>query len=273
MEENTMWSVKYLLGRVGTAVFLVAIAGSPAVADDKPTKPKRAETPEQAVELLAAASKAGDPEAALDQIAQPFHDLMRWHILNEEADDVLGAALDATFGKEQRKGFRMEVKRDLLRIQRIEILAKEKGTDTRAKLRIRETVESFHHEGYDVVETSYLAVKDGDGWKLLRPFTALTFAASHEDMTEEGGSKKGPDGKEIGMYKFTFKKDLDAVGRNLQAALEKQEGKKLPELLDRASHEKAAAERVAAAVKGGTYKTRKEATDAYQVALRTADKK
>ncbi|HKB35532.1 MAG TPA: hypothetical protein VKD72_03705, partial [Gemmataceae bacterium] len=220
--------VKHLLGCAGSAVFLVTFA-LPAVGDDKPAKPKTAQTPEQAVELLAAASKAGDLQAALGQIAQQFRDLMLWYVLQEEADDILTAALDQKFGKEKRSGFRMEVKQDLLRIQKIEFLGRDKGTDARVKLRVRETVRSFHHEGHDVVETSYLAVRDGSGWKLLRPFTALTFDADKEDLIEESGSEKGSDGKEVGVFKFTFKKDLDALGRKVQATLEEREGKKLRE--------------------------------------------
>src|SRR5215204_4203564 len=103
-----MTSVKHLLSRAGAAVFLVAVV-RPATADGQPAKAKTAETPEQAVELLAAASKAGDLQAALGQIAQPFHDLMVWHVLEEEADDIRTAALDQKFGREKRTGFRMEV--------------------------------------------------------------------------------------------------------------------------------------------------------------------
>ena len=266
-----MKSVNQLLRRTGAAIFLIAFA-SPAVGSDKPAKPKKAETPEQAVELLSAASKAGDLQAALDQIAQPFHDLMLWHVLQEEADDTLAAALDQKFGKEKRTGFRMEVKQDLLRIQKVEILGKDKGTDARVKLRVRETVRSFHDKGNDIAETSYLAVRDDSGWKLLRPFTALTFDAGKEDLTEELGSEKGSDGKEVEVFKFTFKKDLDALGRQARATLEEREGKKLPDLLDEARRAKAAAEKVAAGVKAGTYKTRAEATGAYEAALRLGDK-
>ena len=271
-KENAMKSVNQRVGRTGTAIFLIAFA-SPAVASDKPAKPKKAESPEQAVELVAAASKVGDLQAALDQIAQPFHDLMLWHVLCEEADDTLSAALDQKLGKEKRTGFRMEVKQDLLRIQKVEILGTEKWTDARVKLGVRETVRSFHHEGHDVVETSYLAVRDGDRWKVLRPFTALIFDAPAGDVTEEGASKKGPDGKESGVFKITFKKDHDVVGRDWQKALEKREGKTLRELLDRARLDREAAEKIAARVKAGDYKTRAEATDAYEAALRAADKK
>jgi hypothetical protein len=271
-KENPMKSVNQLLRRTGAAVFLIAFACS-AVADHKPVKPKKAETPEQAVEYLAAASKAGDLQAALDQIAQPFHDLMLWHVLQEEADDILTAALDQKFGKEKRTGFRMEVKQDLLRIQKVEILSKDKGTDARVKLGVRETVKSFHHEGHDVVETSYLAVRDGDHWKVLRPFTALIFDAPSGDVTEEGVSTKGPGGKESGVFKVTFKKDADVVARDWQKALEKREGQTLRELLERARRDREAAEKVAARVKAGDYKTRAEATDAYEAALRPAGKK
>jgi hypothetical protein len=267
-----MCSVKRLLGGLVVAVVLLAFS-RPASADDKPAKSKKAETPEQAIEFLAAASKAGDLAAALDQIAPPFHDIMRLFILHEEAYEVLTAALDQKFGKEPRKGFGMGVKYDLLRIQKIEILAKDKGDGARVKFSVRETLKSFHHDGSDILETSYLAVKEGDGWKVLRPFTALIFDASKEDMTEESTSKKGPDGKEIGVFKITFKKDLDEVGRKLRTSIETREEAKLPELLVQAKREKAIAEKVAADVKGGVYKTRKEATDAKEAALRQADKK
>jgi hypothetical protein len=267
-----MWSLKYLLGCAGTAFVLVALA-HPAIADDKPAKPRKAETPEQAIEFLAAASKAGGLEAALNQIAHPFHDVMLWYILSEEADDVLRTSLDQKFGKEERKGSSTGVKMDLLRIQKIEILAKDKGNNTRVNLRVRETVKSFQGEGNEIAETTYLALNDGEGWKLLRPFTVLTFGDLKDDISEESSSKKGPDGKEIGVFKFTFKKDLDVLGQKMREVVEKREGKKLPELLDQAKNEKAAAEKVAADVKGGTYKTRKKANDAYEEAIRQVDKK
>jgi hypothetical protein len=264
--------MKDLLGGPGAFIFLVGFT-LPTLSDGKPAEPKNAATPEQAVEFLAAASKAGDVHAALHQIGQPFHDLMLWYILQEETDDILRTALDQKFGKEKRKGFRMEVKRDLLRIRRIEILARDKGDGPRVKVRVRETVRSFQREGNDIVETTYLAVKEGDRWKVLRPFTALIFGSSEEDLAQEVASAKGPDGKETEVFKLTFKTDLGALGRKMQTAVEQREGGALPELVERARRTRAVAQKVAADVKGGRYTRRGEATNAFQEALRRADGK
>jgi hypothetical protein len=244
-----------------------------ARADDKPAAPKKAATPEQAVEFLAAASNAGDVEGALNQIAQPFQDLIRFAILQEEADDILKAALDAKFGTERRDGFRPEAKYDLLRIRKVEILAKEKQSDTRVQLTVREAGKSFHHAGEDIIEMPYLAVKDGDQWKLLRPFTALMLASNDKDMTEKSSREKGADGKEIDVYKLTFKKDLAALGDAMRQRLEKDEGKQMPVLLAQAKQPKTIAETLAADIKSGKYKTRKEAAAAFEEAVRRAEKK
>src|SRR5262249_26462912 len=205
---HTLSQARRCIGAVCLAMALAA----PGFADEKPAGPKKAATPEQAVEFLAAASKAGDVEAALGQIAQPFHDVMRWFILLEEADDIVNVALDAKFGKDQRKGFRMEVKYDTLRIKKSEVLTADKKSDTRVKLSIRETVKSFQHDGDDVVETSYLAIKEGDQWKLLRPFTALIFGADEKDITQKTSRTKDANGKEVTVFKLTFNKDLVAMG-------------------------------------------------------------
>lgn len=256
---------KGLLGCIVTVCWLVAFPCA-ALGDNNPAKARKAATPEQAVELLAAASKAGDLKVALELIAQPFHDVMLLIILEEEADDILRATLDQKFGKERRRGFRMEVKKDLLRIKKVEILAKDKEKDGKVKLAVRETVQSFQHGGTDTVETTYLAVKKGETWKLLRPFTALLFSASEEDMKQDAVRKKGPDGKETWAFKITFKKDLNVLGHNLQKALEERAGTQLPEMVDRSKRAKAIAEKVAAEIKRGTYKKRQDAIATFQEA-------
>jgi hypothetical protein len=243
---------------LASAIFTLA----PLFSADHPV-PKRATTPEQAIEFLAAASKTGDVQTALGQIAQPFHDVMLWFIVSEEADDILGAALDGRFGKQRRAGFRMEVKQDLLRIQRIQVIAKRVKGDTRVELTVRETVKSFQRDGSDVIETSYLALKEGGAWKLLRPFTAVAFGASRDEMTEERAVEKGPGGQQILVFRLTFKKPLDEVGRDLQRALERRAGKKLPQVLDDAMRRRAAAQKLAGEITGGKYKTRDEAMEAF----------
>lgn len=232
---------------------------------DEPAGPKAASTPEQAVELLEAASKAGDLAGALHQIAQPFQDVMLSMILMEEADDVLNAALDEAFGKEPPAGFRMEVKRDLLRIQSAKILAKEVVSDKRVKLLVRETVKSFHHEGEDIAEMYYLAVNNGERWTLFRPFTALVFGATSDEYTR--AAEQGPDGKEITIHKIKFQKELDELGREMVNRLQ-MEGKQLPELLARQRRIKEAAEKIAQDIRAGKYTSRDEAFEAFQCVSR-----
>jgi hypothetical protein len=215
---------------------------------------------------LEAASKAGDLQGALHRAAQPFHDLMLSFILAEEADDVLRAALNEKFGLERRKGFRMEVKQDLLRIRSLKVLAKEAVSETRVKFTVRETVRSFQRDGDDIADVQYLVVKDGASWKVLRPFTALVFGASQEEYTK--ATEKGVDGKEITVFKIKFNKELDELGRYWVKRLEEDEKKKLSEVLAERKRAKTVAERVAADVKRGKYKTRKEAMEAYEVAVR-----
>jgi hypothetical protein len=267
-----MGGVTKLPGCFAAAIFSIAIA-SPVLAEDKPAKSKKAETPEQAIEFLAEASKAGDAAAALGQIAEPFHDIMLYYILAEKAENDVRAALDEKFGKEKRRGFTPGVEVHLLAIRKIEILGKEKESDTRVKFSVRETFKSLQIEGDEIVETTFLAIKDADSWKVLRPFTALHLDLHDDDMTEKFNSKKGPDGKEAGFYKITFKKDLDVIGKNVQKIVEKRESAPLPELLVKEKRRLAIAEKVAADVKRDVYKTREEATKAYEEAVDRADKK
>jgi hypothetical protein len=227
----------------------------------QPSK-KLAGKPEQAVKFLVAASKAGDLPAALKQIAQPFRGCMQVFVLEEEIDDLLRAALDAKFGKEQRKGFRMEVKRDLLRIRKIEILSKTVKSKGRVKFIVRETVQSFGGDRDDLVETAYLAIKEKGGWKLLRPFTALVFGYAKQKQVE----RKGLDGKKILVFQLSFAQELDDLGRTMQAELQERQfkGKKLPAILADLRRLKSLAEQVAKDIRQGKYKTRNDATAAFE---------
>lgn len=230
---------------------------------------KGASSPEQAVEFLSAASRSGDLPACLELIAPPFHDLMRMFILEEEADDILGAALDEKFGKERRGGFRMEVKRDLLRIRKVEILSRVVESDTRVKLTVRETVKSFQREGDDLAEVPYVAIKDADGWRLLRPFTALLFFFDSEaGVARKVEQIKDADGKDILLFKLTLQKELDELGRRMQQVSERKRKKTMPEVLAQSRRTKEVAEKVAGEVKGGKYPTREAADDAFRVAIR-----
>jgi len=228
------------------------------------TKPS---SPEQAVEFLVAASRAGDLPACLDQIAPPFHDLMLMFILEEEADDILQAALDEKFGKKQQVGFRMEVKQDLLRIRKVKILSKVVESDTRVKLMVRETVKSFQREGDDLVEVPYLAIKDADGWRVLRPFIVLFFGGSEVGVTQKVEKVKDPRGKDLILFKMTFTRELDELGRQVQQGYEGKRKKTIPEVIADLRRTKAVAENVATEVKGGKYPTREAADDAFQRAI------
>jgi hypothetical protein len=258
---------RYLVRGLGLVSAFLALA--PLFGSNKAEPgPKKAATPEQAVEFLASASKAGDVQAALGQMAQPFHDIMLWFVLNEDAEDTLRAALERRFGKQRTEGFRMEVKQDLIRIQRIQVLARRVKSDTRVELTVRETARSFQRDGSDVIETSYLALKENGVWKVLRPFTALVFGASEKEMTQERAVEKGPGGEQVLIFRLTFKKPLDEFGRDLQRALEKREGKKLHQVLEEARRQRAAAEKLAGEIAGGKYTTRNEAMEAFRSAQR-----
>jgi hypothetical protein len=188
--------------------------------------------------------------------AQPFRDFLLWNVLMEEADDVLRDALNAKFGPEPRIGFRMEVKQDLLRIQNIRILTKEVVSEDRVKFTVRETLLGFQHEGVDIGEFDYLAVKEGGNWKLFRPFTSLMFNASNEESWKI--TEKGTDGEETTIYKYKFKKELDELGREWIEAME-SDGKKFAELIVKAKREKDIAARIASEVMEGKHQTRKDA--------------
>lgn len=234
-------------------------------AQPQPAHRPVATTPEQAIELLQKASKARDLEGVLQLSAQPYRDFLLWNVLMEEAMDVLHDTMDETFGFEPRIGFRMEVKQDLLRIQNIQILNKEVVSEDRVMFTVRETLLSFHHEGVDIAEFDYLAVKEGANWKLFRPFTALLFNASKEEYSKI--TERGADGEETTIYKYRFKTELDELGRIWIEAME-LDRRKFAELIAQARQEKEIAVRIASEVMDGKFQTHQEAMAAEKEAIR-----
>lgn len=239
---------------IGCPVVLCLMLGA-TTACQRELTPDVAQTPEQAVELLAEACRAGDPERALKHIAQPFRDVMMFYILGDEADDILYSALDTAFGPEPRPGFRTEVQRELLRIRKLDILTKESKGSTKVKLTIRETLESLHHEEDDVVEVPYTAVQVGEGWKLLRPFRPLILLSGQRRPTIEKWRQ--------GNRTTDFTRDLDGLARDLQKW---DEAKKLAQDLARAHTNKELAQKIADEIKARKYSSRHEALTAYEAA-------
>lgn len=254
---------------VMNCVVFAAVLLRPGFAQEPASKPSNESTPEASVRALAKASKAGDLDRALEQIAVPFRELMRLFILEEEADDILRAALDKKFGKQRRVGFRMEVKRDILRIQSLTILSKTQVNENRVKLTVREVVKSFKHAGNDIADVVYLAVREDGQWRLYRPFTALVFGATKEESRLV--TEKGPDGKERQIFKIEFKRELDELARETKKKIESKD-KTLSELLAEKQKIKDAAKKLATDVKAGKFASRKEANDAMKSLAREISK-
>ena len=87
-----MHSLKTFLYCVGTALLMTTCAQS-APSLDKNSKPKKAETAEQAIEFFEAAAKSGDYPGALEQIAEPLGETMLALFLHEEAAGLLEGEL------------------------------------------------------------------------------------------------------------------------------------------------------------------------------------
>jgi len=143
--------------------------------------------------------------------------------------------------------------------------------ENRVKLRGRETVRSFKHAGNDIGEMDYLAVKAGRSWKLYRPFTALIFGASDDEIQRE--EEKEADGKAIRNFNITFKKELDVMTKEYLAAIKKGQGKSIDEVLRNKRRVKVLAERFAKRIKDGEFETRAAAHRAYEAALKDSEAK
>jgi hypothetical protein len=228
---------------------------------------KQAKTPEEAVKYFLAAAKAGDLHAALEQIAQPYHDVMKFALLQEEADDLLRDALDKKFGKKAKVGFNpMSMKHELLLLEKVEIQDKKALAEDQVQLLVRETRDGSGGPEAWVIEVSYTAKKQGEGWKLERPFSLLLLDAGATDEKSElllPGGKKGI----LIKIKSSSKDWLGKIKEGETAFCEEFGAKNMSEVVARAAQQKQLTVNFVKEIAAGKYASRKEAEAAYAKAI------
>ncbi len=154
-----------------------ALLGSVLLAEDRPTKPKAADSPEKAVALLAEAAKSGDADAFLAQLGA--HTRASFEM--GRAIDAYQAALGARFGKDPGRGaghVREELDQFKAGSQRVQ------DREVRGEGRVDLTVwvTSRDRDGKEYVqEETWTSFKEAGGWKIVFPDKGVTKKATRKD--------------------------------------------------------------------------------------------
>jgi hypothetical protein len=140
--------------------------GDEATGKDGSKGPKKAVTPELAVENMLAASKAGDLKGVLAQLAEGPRRVAEAVIDNHEAKSSFETALNYKVGFAPRKGPAEPDPKDvLLSVVRMEILKKDDAGSGKVKMSVKSTKVLDGKKETKTIELG--AVKEGDVWKLV----------------------------------------------------------------------------------------------------------
>jgi hypothetical protein len=254
-----------LIGIAWLAVVSIAFPDLVPAGEPKARTPPS--SPEKAVESYLAALKAKDYPAAIQLLAQPYHDLVLYRYLADRTN----AAHDAILAKFPVGAVRIRdaVMEDLTRTEAIEILSTDKVTSFCVRFGVRESLWTgvIAPKQTKEVETDYVAVKEG-GWKLLLPVTHdfLSGKVDAKDAEVKSSVKRDQSGT---IYRIRFAREIDLLGKDAldRLSAEKLKGRKLAEAIDLLQRTAAVAERVAAQTYAGKYKSAEEADKAYQAEL------
>jgi hypothetical protein len=256
-----------LIGIAWLAVVSIAFPDLVPAGEPKTRTPPS--SPEKAVEAYFAALKAKDYPAAIQLLAQPYHDLVLYRYLADRTN----AAHDAILAKFPVGAVRIRdaVMEDLTRTEAIEIISTDKVTSFCVRFGVRESLWTgvIAPKQTKEVETEYVAVKEGGGWKLLRPVTHdfLSGKVDAKDAEVKSSVKRDQSGT---IYRIRFAREIDLIGKDALDRLsgEKLKGRKLAEALELLQRTAAVAEKVAAQTLAGKYKSADEADKAHQEELR-----
>lgn len=143
-----------------TAVLLVAALASSGQAQ----KSKGAATPEEAVQNLVTAARAGDVDAVLNQMTAPAREMLKVFQGQEDVRKAFAAALDQKFGKDPADRPHRSLKEQLTTLKTMAIASKTEQGKDRMLLKVKSTTVLDGKE--QTKEENLLAVKEGDTWKL-----------------------------------------------------------------------------------------------------------
>jgi hypothetical protein len=210
------------------------LLGTASRAEDRPAKPKAADSPEQAVALLAEAAKTGDADAFLAQLgahARASFEMGR-------AIDAYQAALDAKFGKAAGRDTGHFVREELDQFKASS--HRVRGRADRGDSRVDLTVWVITRDGdrkEHVQEETWTSLKEAAGWKIVFPGKGVAKKATRKDA----------DGHELEVTVITAK-GYDPT----TSAEEEKAARAAVGLLDQLTKD----------VKSGKYTTREKAEEA-----------
>ncbi len=183
-----------------------------------------AKSPEEAVQNLMTAIRAGDAEQFLSQLGSPAFEALREEIAFEALERDWHKTFDAQFGKSRNPSPEHSFLDALREREIIQVVDKENRTDGKVILTVWTTDANRWrppglHRPY-VLESKWLAVQECGAWKIA------LFAA---DTTGEKIIKKGPDGREaeVTVSEVNFDRAAAAFARmelycrTVRAAVEK----------------------------------------------------
>jgi hypothetical protein len=249
----------YLRFWVMSLVALVFL-GRGLPADEKPAKPGLAKTPEEAVQRFLKAQQTGDLEAMVPLTAGPVGKVYALMPAVFKTGQEFEAALDRKFGKDPA-GRRMFDLKQTAVPGKFEIREKKEVTRDRVEVTVwtwrkvpAPQVKPGDRNRMEVaLEDVLVAVKEGNGWKLLQP---LPFSS----RTMKQVRKKGAGGKEVRVL-VAMEKFKEPTAAEIEKA------RKMVEEMTTALKE------LTTQSSGDRFKSRQEAVQAFQTRVKEIGRK
>jgi hypothetical protein len=142
------------------ALFLVALSALPASAQ----KPREAATPEEALRFFTEASRSGDLNAAIGQMASPVRVFFKQMQRSEALHRTFEKTLDQKFGKDPVTQKRPSLKEQLQSLKNLKVVEKKDRGKGVALLRATATRSRNGKQITD--EQEFLVLKEGNAWKI-----------------------------------------------------------------------------------------------------------
>ena len=155
-----------------------ALLGAALLAEDRPAKPKAADSPEKAVALLAEAAKAGDADAFLAQLGAHSRAIFEMG----RALDAYQTAVDARFGKNPGRGADHSVQDELdqFKARSYRVQARKVRGEDRVDLTV--WVSMRDRDGKEQIdEETWTSLKGPAGWKIVFPDKGVAKKANRKD--------------------------------------------------------------------------------------------
>ncbi len=152
--------------------FVLALLSVAVAVPARGQKAKEAATPEEAIKFLTEASRAGDVTAFAAQMVKPYREIYKRLEELEKLYTEYDAALDQKFGKDPKVPPRTTIKDTLKTLKSMEVTGK---TEKAKGVWVLKVKSMTSQGGVDMTqEGEYVALKEGDGWKVAPAYRGLT---------------------------------------------------------------------------------------------------